>query len=57
MKNSPQNSRPENLDERVFFGEELSTPRFINERDLLYLHLDKKSARAAVANNVRMRIG
>jgi len=45
MKNNSQNSRPENLDERVFFGEELSTPRFINERDLLYLHLDKKSAR------------
>ena len=45
MKNNSQNSRPENLDERVFFAEELSTPRFINERDLLYLHLDKKSAR------------
>ncbi len=45
MKNNSQNSRPENLDERVFFGEELSRPRFINERDLLYLHLDKKSAK------------
>ena len=45
MKNNSQNSRPENLDERVFFGEELSTPRFINERDLLYLHLDKNNTK------------
>jgi predicted restriction endonuclease len=45
MKNNSQNSRPENLDERVFFGEELSRSRSINERDLLYLHLDKKSAK------------
>jgi hypothetical protein len=45
MKNSPQNSRPENLDERVFFGEELSRPCFINERDLLYLHLDKNNTK------------